>query len=300
VSEVRAFVDWMRDKRSATRQTLDKYQRVCEAWAGFSETPLAERTPEQVEAFTGRARRGGRKAADATVAVEIAVLGSFYRWGQARLDWPSNPATLAGRPKVHNRNPRPVSDGLWRALWSCESLPDDARVALGLGYFAGLRRSEIVALRGSQVSWGRQLVNFTRKGGGEDTFDYGDVLDHFTWSLPELVIDPALLEAPLRRLTLNRAERRVMPWGDYIAPVAVNKRLPAWLRLAGLASDAITPHMLRHSFATNLLRTGVPLALASDLCNHSSPTITMRYVKTGGGQLAGLRNGSLVRVDTHA
>jgi site-specific recombinase XerD len=164
-------------------------------------------------------------------------------------------------------------------------LPTDARVALGLGYFAGLRRAEIVSLRGDQVGRDRRLVAFTRKGGGEDTFDYGDVLDHFAWSMPHL--EPGRLETPLRRLALQRGPDSLMPWQS-LRPQALNRRLTRWLDEAG-RPGAFGPHMLRHSFATNLLRSGVPLDVACDLCNHSSPTITMRYVHTGGGRLAALR-----------
>jgi site-specific recombinase XerD len=46
-----------------------------------------------------------------------------------------------------------------------------------------------------------------------------------------------------------------------------------------------TPHQLRHSFVTNLLRSGVPIHLVSRMANHSSTAITMRYVKAGASEL---------------
>jgi site-specific recombinase XerD len=69
----------------------------------------------------------------------------------------------------------------------------------------------------------------------------------------------------------------------------LNRRMGDWLVQCELPSDAFTPHNLRHSFATNLLRTGVPLDVACDLCNHSSVAITMRYVRTAGRRLSALR-----------
>jgi integrase/recombinase XerD len=282
------YIEWMRNKRSASPNTLSNYSRIVGLWERFIPTDVAERTPEDVEAFTARPRRGGT-CAPATVANEVAILTSFYRWGQARLAWPMNPATLAGRPKVNNRQPRPVDDDTWVKLWRAD-LPTDARVALGLAYYCGLRRAEVVALHGEQV-WGRALVNFTRKGGGEDRFDYGDVLDHTAAFLPALLPDPDVLERPLRDLAQQRSGRPLMPWLS-TSPKAMNKRMPSWLRLAEV-TEQVTPHMLRHSFATNLMRSGVPLDVACDLCNHSSPAITMRYIKTGGGRLAALRTTTL-------
>lgn len=281
-----AFADWLRTKRNAPPSTLEKYRRLTLAWADFAPTDLAERTPEDVEAFTARPRRGARsQAAPATVANEVAVLGSLYRWGMARLHWPENPAALAGRPKVHNRQPRPVDDDVWLTVWKSD-LGLDARVALGLGYYCGLRRAEITSLHGNQV-WGGALVNFKRKGGGEDRFDYADVVAHFDTFLPHL--QAGRLVEPLRSLALSRGTAGLMPWGDWCSPKALNDRMSGWLASAGVCSDAFTPHRLRHSFATNLLRSGVPLDVACDLCNHSSPTITMRYVRTSGGRLASLR-----------
>jgi site-specific recombinase XerD len=280
------FVSWMRLKREAPATTLDTYRRTCEAWADFLLSDLADRTPDDVEAFTARPRRRGvTDAKAATIAREVATLGSLYRYGQARHGWPSNPALLAGRPKVHNRQPRPVDDATWLQVWTAD-LPTDARVALGLGYYCGLRRREITSLHGGQV-WGGALVNFTRKGGGEDRFDYADVLGHWQAMAPHLQAER--LTAPLEHLARRRGDLALMPWGDWTSPKALNRRMYGWLSDCGLPSAAFTPHSLRHSFATNLLRTGVPLDVACDLCNHSSPAITMLYIKTGGGRLAALR-----------
>lgn len=282
---VDAFTTWMRERRGAQRGTLDKYHRLCRTWATFLSTPLTDRSAEDVEAFVARDRRGGEAAANATVVNEIAVLTSLYRWGHERLGWGENPAALAGRPKVHNRLPRAVDDDTWLTVWTHE-LPVDARVALGLGFYCGLRREELTTLTGSHY-WGRALVNFIRKGGGEDRFDVGDVLDHWEHTKPEL--EAHRLEGPLTQLARQRGTDALLPWGSWVQPRAINKRMGRWLADAGLAPDAFTPHALRHSFVTNLLITGVPLHVVSQLANHSSVTTTMRYVKPAGGQLARLR-----------
>jgi integrase len=215
---------------------------------------------------------------------ELAIVKQFYAWGQARHGWPTNPTTLAAKPRVRNRQPRPVEDETWLTFWLSD-LPPVARVITGLGYFCGLRRNELVTLTGGQV-WGGSLVNFIRKGGGEDRFDYLDIVAHFQHFLPHLRAD--LLVEPLERLARERGPARLVPWQSH-RPQALNKRLPGWLESAGLPGNAFGPHQLRHSFATNLLSSFVPLDVASDLCNHSSPTITMRYVRTSGGRLASLR-----------
>lgn len=285
-----AFLDWQRLKRQSSRNTLTKYRQVLAVFDASGEgVPFTARTTDEVEDFTSRPRRGGARPAPATVAMELSTIASLYRWGQARLGWTENPAVLAGRPRVHNRQPRPLSDETWLAVWG-SVLPDIARVVLGLGYFCGLRREEITSLRGDQIHDGA-IVNFIRKGGGEDRVDYDDLLQHWAAFMPEL--RPDRLGPVLRWQARTRGERLLVPWADNWTPAnSLNRHLDAWLEAAEMPG-AFTPHQLRHSFATNLLRTDVPLALASDLCNHSDPSITMRYIKTSGGRLRALRESRL-------
>ena len=278
-----AFLAWMKDQRHAQSSTLTKYRLVLHAyedWLLTTEWRLPSATTEAVEAFTRRPRTTDEAAANATVTVEVAIVAAFYRWAVRRLRWKDNPAELAGRPKVHNRQPRPIDDADWLATWE-QPLDDVARVMLGLGFFCGLRREELTTLAGSQI-WNGRISSFIRKGGGEDHFDWSDVLDHFAYALPHL--QGERLPDPLLRLARERNLQRLVPWSSR-RPEALNKRMAGWLP----EGVFFTPHQLRHSFATNLLRSGVPLDVACDLCNHSSPTITMRYVKTSGGRLAALR-----------
>ena len=282
------YLTWLNRKRQASRSTLDKYRHVLTAWEAWCDQAglsLIEADADTVEAFASRPRsRGVTTPSPATVALDVAVLGSFYRWAQARLGYEHNPSVLAARPKVHNRIPRPVDDDTWLDVWSAP-LSDDARVALGLGYYCGLRRAEMMGLRGSQV-WGRAIVSFTRKGGGDDRFDYADVLDHWEHHWPHM--EAHRLDKPLRTMARARGEERLFAW-PATDPGALNRRFGGWLTSADVAADAFTPHQLRHSFATNLFRTGVPLPLITTLCNHTSPDITMRYIKASGGMLASLR-----------
>ncbi len=66
-------------------------------------------------------------------------------------------------------------------------------------------------------------------------------------------------------------------------PGLLNRRMRSLSDRA--ATARYTPHQLRHSFVTNLLRAGVPLHLVSRMANHSSPTVTNIYVKAGASEL---------------
>ena len=136
------------------------------------------------EASSGSRR--GRMAAPATLhRGTCSTIDGFYRWLQARGYVGENPARLVCTPTVHNRQPRPVSDADFLRLWDAADGAD--AVVLGLAFFCGLRREEITRLRVHNVSVvDRKLVNFARKGGGEDTVPIGSMLDTFDYRLPHL------------------------------------------------------------------------------------------------------------------
>ena len=121
----------------------------------------------------------------------------------------------------------------------------------------------------------------TRKGGGKHTLPWREMYEILVEWNPALDHQGRFPEA-LR--VASRASQGLLlaPWPT--DPQTLNKRM---LKLCqSINSKSYTPHQLRHSAATNLLRAGVPLHMVSALLNHSSPTITMRYVKATGDELA--------------
>src|SRR5690606_7499112 len=78
-----------------------------------------------------------------------------------------------------------VPDGHWLQLWQSPRATPRLHLALGAGYFLGLRRKEIASLRGGQVRDDR-IWRFVRKGGGEDTLDWRAMLGTYVELLPQL------------------------------------------------------------------------------------------------------------------
>lgn len=315
----REYLDWQR-KRNRARETLfiytDTLNKVL-AWIGS--TPLAAVSTRTLEQFVERPRRRRRSwhpqaepylGAPATRARDVTVLRSFYRYLTERGYVGLNPAVLLIAPTIHNVNPKAIDDDIWRATWAHPSLTDSDRVALGLGYYCGLRRFEIMNLTAAHVDLdGARIVGFPRKGGLHDVFAYGSALALIAQRLPALM--PGGVHGvldPLARLVHERAERPfLLPWGDELherwraqgfrprldpfpagwsPPNLWNKRLMRTLARCGLPPDAFTPHSLRHSFVSNLLRADVPLHVVSRLAAHSDIQTTMRYVSTGTDPLA--------------
>lgn len=172
-------------------------------------------------------------------------------------------------PTLKAKQPRPLKDGTWLKAWHAD-MPNGLRTAIGLGFFCGLRRAEIVSLTVDQLT-DRRIVEFVRKGGGEDTLPWRTLVEVYEEHLPHL--------EPERFVEAIKQSRR---GGSHITPF----RDPAWMnRAVRKAGLGFTPHQLRHSCATNLIRAGVPLPIVSRMLNHTSIETTMLYVKAGGDEL---------------
>lgn len=252
---------------------------------------------DEIEAWLLRpryARRShGKTASPATRARNVAILRSFYKWALDRELVDSNVAARLVAPTVRNRRPRAIPDAVWTSVWPQAAEDDSVSLLLALGAFGGLRRAELAELDASHVDpERRQLVGFTRKGGGDDVFPLGEVLDVWQQFMPHLL--RPLDGDDLWGLIVARCDAMggQGPLLGLTSPDEVNRRLKRFLA-ALERPGAFTPHALRHSFVTNLLRCSMPIHMVSELANHSSIDITMRYVKGGGGRVAEWRSSTV-------
>lgn len=315
------YLAWLGGQRNRSQQTVYEYGGKLEAFlCHVGPRRLDAMTLAECETFVSRPKvRGQGPRAAATVAYDVAVLKSFYCYlrGHGKVALTDDPTALLQGPKIANRNPKALDDDVWLAAWSCGALSAEERALLGMGYLLGLRREEMTVLGPLHVSLSKhQLVGFRRKGGGDDVLPYGScvriIAEHRKTA--HLLPDPsAFLDAfeGMARERGGSACRHLLPWGSdprsvraaalrsapghrnngwtaegQTSPNQINKRLRYLLVKAGLPEGAFTPHALRHSFVTNLLRAEVPIHVVSRLANHSSIDITMRYVKTAIDPLA--------------
>lgn len=300
-----AWLDWL-GKHGRQPLTVYQYAGKLQALCEHADTrPLSTLTLTDLEAFVGRQRRNGTTGADATRERDVIVVRGLYRWANSHGLMTVNPAEDLQGPSVRNHNPRAIPDDLWAKVWA-SPLHDDMRVVLGLGYYCGLRREEICRL--TVDHWdGERFVHFKRKGDrNSKTTGVVPVVSCarlYAEKRPDLLAMPEDFLAPLSAL-LSLSKSWVVPWGassrealrtrpnavgpppGMTNPDVINRRLGMLLGALGLARSAFTPHALRHSFVTNMLTMGVPLTNVSVLANHSSLSITQRYIKIAEDPLA--------------
>lgn len=300
MNEVTDWVHWLMHVRRVRGATTDAYWRTLLAfqdWLGHKQWATVRGA--QIEEFMGRPRRGGVIGSPATQDRDRAALGSFFKFLETKGKIERNPIFDVGVPKINNRQPRAVDDFVWSRLWRAD-LPDEDRVWLGLGCFAGLRRQEIVSLSPQQVDPHRGLLTrLERKGGNEDAVEFAEMARIVSAGLPQVLPDAEAWIALVATQARSRGSERVLITMDTPAsagvlqrssftdpllpdPSVVNKRLKQVLRLAGLPANAFTPHAMRHTCVTNLLRCGVPIEVVSDVIGHSNIDTTRRYVKSAG------------------
>ncbi len=219
----------------------------------------------------------GQQYSAATMARKIATLRSFHRWMDKRGLIETNPMLLIRTPKQSKRLPKAISvDQIERLL----SAPDDTtllgardRAILETLYSTGIRVSELVGINRGDIDEAGEALIVRGKGRKERIVPLGS---HALASLRHYL---GLLDADLRHAGLAPepdAPLFVNKHGTRLSTRSVRRKVTKYLMQIGLDPD-ISPHTLRHSFATHLLDNGADLRSVQELLGHQSLSTTQVY-----------------------
>jgi integrase/recombinase XerC/integrase/recombinase XerD len=219
----------------------------------------------------------GEGASKATVARKLAAIRSFYRALLRAGMVEANPADLVATPKRDSKLPRVLSSEEMRTL--LERIPARTplelrdRAMLDLTYSCGLRAQEVVGLDEGSVDFEGERLRVEGKGGKTRMVPIGEPAQRALRAYLERG-RPALASArpdPDPALLLSKSGRR-------LHPSDLRRRLELWVRTAAIAGG-VSPHTLRHSFATHLLQGGADLRAIQELLGHSSVSTTQTYTQ---------------------
>jgi integrase/recombinase XerD len=271
-----AFCDqvWLQDGLAAT--SLASYRRDLNAWADWlarhagKELLAAERT--DVEAFLAAQFRA--KARATSINRRLSSLRRFYRLHLQQGTAKADPTLRVQAPKLPRRLPKNLSEAQVEALLDAP----DTKTTLGLRdramletlYACGLRVSELVGLRLAQVSLDMGVVRAFGKGSKERMVPLGE--EAITWIARYLATARVELaaQAPTDAVFLTARH----------APMtrqAFWQLVKRYGTIAGIARASLSPHVLRHAFATHLLNHGADLRVVQLLLGHSDITTTTIY-----------------------
>ena len=275
-----AFCLYLGSQRRLSAYTVRNYRQAVEqldAWLSANESWARDfdaLTPAQVRAFL---IESSRSLARRTLHNRVAGLRAFYLYLKRMQLASSNPLQGIRLPKLDKPLPKFLTESqMLDLLGAPEKLQQAGQVStfeairdrliMELLYGAGLRVSELCGLNFSAVDWQQGFVRVLGKGSKERICPIGEValscLQNFVQQCDRsTAYDQAIL---------------VTAQGRRIEPRAVQKLLKKYLLAVGLPVD-MTPHKIRHSYATHLLNGGADLRAVQELLGHANLSTTQIY-----------------------
>jgi integrase/recombinase XerC/integrase/recombinase XerD len=249
------------------------------AWANLQGLGPEAVTAKDLRRFA--AHLGQSRPAPATVARKLAALRAFFRVLREHGHIAQNPAELLPSPKRPSKLPRVLKPSevatLLDRIPAATPLEMRDRALFELAYACGLRAEELVQLDVGSISFDEEEVRVEGKGSKTRFLPVGEaaisaVARYLERARPALAGgdgDPALF--------LSKSGRR-------LSTSDVRRRLRNWEREAASAGG-ISPHALRHSFATHLLEGGADLRAIQELLGHASVSTTQIYTRVDSARL---------------
>ncbi len=286
--QIGAFISYLDVERGLTANTQDAYRRDLKDFMAYlsERSNAVERASRAVIiSYLLHLERGtsDRKGASrATMARRLAAIKSFYRFLVGRGTIQSDPTEHLDSPKLEKKLPTVLT------VEEVETLlqqPDTTtagglrdRAMLELLYATGIRVSELVSLDTASVNIDLGFVRLTGKGTKDRVVPIGSVARRFVGQYletgrPKLVRDPLTAS-----LFVNHHGRRLTRQGFW-------KIVKRYAEEARIDHKEITPHTLRHSFATHLLQHGADLRAVQEMLGHADIATTQIYTQITRGRL---------------
>ena len=211
----------------------------------------------------------------ATIARKLATLRSFYKFLVKRNQLTSNPVVAVRTPKQDKKLPRFLDYEEIKKLLDTPSLDNwlgaRDRAIMETLYSTGIRVSELVALNMDDIDFLGEVVHIRGKGKKERIAPIGSsalqVIQHYMEYRNKRAQNNINFDSKV--LFVNKHGRR-------LSTRSVRRKMDKYLKMAGL-DPAISPHTLRHSFATHMLNNGADLRSVQELLGHQSLSTTQVY-----------------------
>ena len=301
-SQLEAFIEHLRLNRNTSVHTAAAYQsdlrQLIEFSAGHLDKPLKRLHPRDLDLSVIRAymaelyRRGQSRA---SVARKLSALRTFVRYLR-REGWiDTDPAALAQSPRREHKVPAHLSIDEMTTLLDA---PDAStplgrrdRAILELLYASGLRLSELVGLDMEDVNLRSRVVRVMGKGGKERLVPFNTAAERALrgWYSDRASLRSARHKAQGPRPTAQGTKNSSDPVfvnarGGRLTGRSVQRLVARYV--SGCSTRfGISPHALRHSFASHLLQRGADLRAIQELLGHVQLSTTQRYTHINAAQL---------------
>ena len=287
------FASYLADERRFSPRTVRAYRTDLARFVRFWQEEFGEEKASAaklsrvdslaVRSYLAALHRAGLK--NRSIARHLSTLRSLFRWACREGYLEKSPAAGLVSPRVPRSLPRAMTVADTESLLDAsgaDAIPERERALFELLYAAGLRVSEAAGLDLEDVDLSARIVRVLGKGSKERLVPFGEQAE-----------DALRAWLPVRKMLRREASAA----GEDGEPLFVNRRggrlttrsmarlLKRRLRAAGLPSD-ISPHALRHTFATHLLEAGADLRAIQELLGHASLSTTQKYTHLDAARLA--------------
>jgi integrase/recombinase XerD len=291
---VEDFLTFLRHEKGSSPQTEKTYAALLGnfiAWAAREGlTAWTQVTASHLMAFLEHERtralkdappESQKKLTTETLYLQIAALRAFYSFAEGENHLPEDVAANLALPRRWKRLPKWLTDEEIKTLLAPPATADEATLCdvaiLELAYASGLRLAELRGLRLEQLRLEAGYVIVIGKGNKERVVPVGkkaqDAIEHYLAAgRPKLLTT----RSPANLFLTRR--------GTPFAPVTMWQRIKRHAARAGIKRN-LTPHMLRHSFATHLLEHGADLRVIQELLGHANISTTEVYTHVTASRL---------------
>ena len=278
------FLDALWMERGLSKNTLSAYKTDLanlSAWLNQNNAHLLSATQRDLQAFLAyRYEQGGKNRSAARL---LSSMRRFYIWLLRECQISTDPVALIEAPKPEQPLPKTLTEQQVEDLIHAPDLTDPLglrdKAMLEILYATGLRVSELVGLEFSQVSIDPGVVRVIGKGGKERLVPLGEEAIECL----QAYLNKARGELMAKHLPCNAifVTRR----GKGMTRQAFWYLLKRYALLAHIDVDTLSPHTLRHAFATHLLNHGADLRVVQMLLGHSDISTTQIYTHVANQRL---------------
>ena len=280
--ELDEFLEHLRHSRNASPHTVSSYRidlEQLEAYLAARKIPVRRVDHVVLRGFLHEL--AAARLAKSSVARKLAALRSFFQYGVKQGWVDDNPAKIVSTPKLDRPVPEFLSE---EEMERFLDRPDTGgvlglrdRAILELFYASGIRLSELVGIDLNDLSLEDRMLRVRGKGKKERLVPFGSkAVESLAAYLP---VRPTLLQGNFGEAAVFLNYR-----GTRISPRSVERLVDKYIRMTVLRRG-VSPHALRHSFATHLLGRGADLRVIQELLGHESLATTQKYTHLNVKQL---------------
>jgi len=268
LARIEQFLDALWLERNLAENTLSAYRRDLQGlveWLHHRELSLQSAQADDLQGLLAERMEGGYKATSS--ARLLSAMRRFFQHLYREKFRQDDPSALLASPKLPQRLPKDLSEAQVERLLASPTIDQPLelrdKAMLEVLYATGLRVSELVGLTMSDISLRQGVVRVIGKGNKERLVPLGEEAVHWveTWLLNGVSIDVLFPSQRAQQMT------RQTFW----------HRIKHYAQLAGIDSEKLSPHVLRHAFATHLLNHGADLRVVQMLLGHSDLSTTQIY-----------------------